>query len=274
MKYYYREHISGYQKMKINRMKSWGELHGNPDGFENFSSRSFLDNILPQLHFSSIQPTVLEYGCGTGPGAFYLAKKGFKVHGIDLIPTAIEVARQLALELGLDIQFEVQDICNLSHEGKKYDMIVDSYCLQGIITDEDRKRIFSGVRARLKSNGYYLISSAMYDEDRHHLEDKIIDRNTGKIYSRYDEDALFDIESEVYYDTFFQDLDRKDKPTDYDGTIEINGTWYIITRRYRKPETLKTELEGQGFKVLFQSGSWGENLVCVLAGNNISNNII
>lgn len=216
--------MAGYQKMKTKEMKSWGELHGNPDDLENFSSRSFLDNVLPQLYFSSDQPTVLEYGCGTGPGAFYLAKKEFKVHGIDLIPTAIDVARQLALEQGLDIQFEVQDICNLSHEGKKFDMIVDSYCLQGIITDEDRNKVFSTVQSRLKPNGYYLISSAMYSEERHHLENKIVDPNTGIVYSRYDENALFDLENEIYYSVFFEDSDLNDDPTDYDGTIKIAGT--------------------------------------------------
>lgn len=259
--------------MKTKGLKSWGELHGNLGDLENFSSKHFLENVLPQLHFSSSQSNVLEYGCGTGPGAMFLAKNGFKVHGIDLVPTAIAVAKQLAIEQGLEIRYEVQDICNLPQVGNKYDLIVDSYCLQGIITDLDRNKVFSGVRARLKPNGYYLISTAMYDKNRHHPDDEIFDQNTRRIYTRYDEDALYDVGSETYYDIFFQDQQKVDAPTDYDGTIEIAGTWYILYRRYRKPESLKAELESNGFKVLYQSGRWGENLVCVLTRNNFSNEI-
>lgn len=144
-------------------------------------------------------------------------------------------------------------------------MIVDSYCLQGIITEEDRKSVFSAVKDRLKSDGYYLISTVMFNIKRHHPEDKIIDPKTGKVYNRYDENALFDPESEIYYDIFFEDQDLSHTPSDYEGTFEIDGTWYIIKRIYRKPETLSRELQTQGFKVLYQIGNLGENIVCKIA---------
>ena len=105
--------------------------------FERFSSRTFLEKALTQLYFSVPYPEVLEYGCGTGAGACFLAKRGFKVDGMDLIPTAIELAKRFVEEQNLAICYQVRDICELPHEGKKYDMVVDSFCLQSIVTDAD-----------------------------------------------------------------------------------------------------------------------------------------
>lgn len=44
----------------------------------------------------------------------------------------------------------------------------------------------------------------------------------------------------------------------------MNGEWYIPRRRYRKPESLKIELENNGFRVIHQSGEEGENIICTL----------
>ena len=131
MRYYYREHLAGYDWVKREGKRTWHEM--KPDAFENFSSRKVLEGILPRLQFSVDQPEVLEYGCGTGPGACFLAQRGFLVDGLDLIPTAIEIARTNASELGVDISFGVQDMCELSHVGKQYDLIVDSFCLQSFV---------------------------------------------------------------------------------------------------------------------------------------------
>lgn len=72
----------------------------------------------------------------------------------------------VAAERDLDIHCQVQDVCELPAAGAAYDMIVDSYCLQGIVLDKDRVKVFSNVGARLKSEDYYLVSTAVFDEGR------------------------------------------------------------------------------------------------------------
>jgi len=74
MKYYYREHILGYQRVKAEGKTAWAEIHGHT-GFENFSSRAFLEAVLPQLWFSVTHPAGLEVGCGTGPGICLLSER-------------------------------------------------------------------------------------------------------------------------------------------------------------------------------------------------------
>ena len=253
MKYYYREHIKGYEQVKAEGKTAWAEIQGYT-GFENFASREFLKKVLPLLHFSVPHPTVLEYGCGTGPGACFLAEKGFQVDGIDLIPLAIEIAKEQAEERNLSIHYEVQDICELPHEGKLYDMIVDSYCLQGIVTDEDRQKVFAAVRARLKAEGYFLISSAIFNESWYRPDDIIPDAQSGIVYNGYGESMIIDMQSSIVY------IRLEESPGNYEDAVQISGAWYLPIRRHRKPPALKAEIEAAGFDVSYQDG---EDMICV-----------
>jgi SAM-dependent methyltransferase len=253
MKYYYREHILGYQRVKAEGKTAWAEIHGS-EGFENFASRPFLEVALPTLRFSSAHPSALEYGCGTGAGACYLAERGFHVHGIDLIPLAIEMAREQARARGLDVDYAVGDICALPHEGVRYDLIVDSYCLQCIVTDADRARVYAAVRARLRPEGYYLVSTAIYDPGRLRQE-TVVDRRRGIVYNRYGENGLIDLRTSIV----LQSLGGE--PGDYEDAVEIDGSWYLPNRRHYRPPALRAELESAGFRVLYQDGG---QVVCAL----------
>jgi cyclopropane fatty-acyl-phospholipid synthase-like methyltransferase len=73
-RYYYHEHQSDYAVVKAKGLKLRAALYGHPD-FEAFSSRSYLEATLPRLEVPQ-DARVLELGCGTGPGACFLAKRG------------------------------------------------------------------------------------------------------------------------------------------------------------------------------------------------------
>ena len=257
MKYYYREHLKGYQQVKDEGKTSWAEIHGW-NGFENFASREFLEKVIPKLDFPDTHPNVLEYGCGTGPGACFLAERGFRVDASDLIPLAIEIAREQAEKRNLDIHYEVMDICELPHDGKKYDLIVDSYCLQGIVTDHDRNKVFAAVRARLKPAGYYLISSAVFDESRFKPNDTVLDKNSGIVYNWYGDNLVINMQTCIVYTML------KESPDNYEDAIQINDAWFLPVRRHRKPPDLKAELESSGFNVshIDIPNQDGEHMVC------------
>jgi hypothetical protein len=46
MKYYEPEHIEGYKRVKAEGKSAWAEMHGE-EGYDNFSSRTFLEAVLP-----------------------------------------------------------------------------------------------------------------------------------------------------------------------------------------------------------------------------------
>jgi len=258
MKYYYREHIDGYERVKAEGHLAWHtRLNGKP--FDDFCSRPFLEYALPQLELAEARPRALEIGCGTGVGACFLAQRGFRVDAIDLIPDAIEIAREVAAERQLDINFRVQDVCDLSPRGDQYDLIVDSYCLQAIVFDEERARMFAAVKARLRPGGYYLVSTAMFDKERFRQDETVTDARTGRVCHRYGDKGIIEAETGIAY------VELEESPDHYEGTIEIAGVWYLPSRRHHRPPALKAELEQAGFAVLYQGGEYGENVICTLA---------
>ena len=261
-KYFYLEHLADYAELKAKGLRSRGELYGNPDDFSEFSSKSFLVETLPRL---DIKPDarILELGCGTGPVACFLAQLGYRVHGIDIIPDAIDKAKAIAAEQCLDIQYEVLDVCQFPREGEPYHLIVDSYCSQSMVTDSDRDAMFSGIKSRLAKNGYFLMSCCVFESDREDAKTQIVDSTTGKVYTRFDQDALWDSDTETCYSPFQPDPFRPSVgPADYEGTIYMNDVWYIHKRCYRTSENLRLELERHGFKILEQSGEVTENTIC------------
>ncbi len=182
---------------------------------------------------------VLEYGCGTGPAACFLASRGFRVHAVDLIPRAIALAREFARQRALDIRFDVQDMCALANTpaARQYDLVVDSFCLQSIVTDADRADLFAAVRARLAPSGHYLISTAMYEPVRDYGEGFRYDETTGVC-----REEVPDQEAGAHR---------------FDGAVQIGGRWYRPHRRHQRPEALHAELTRAGFEVLSQESPFG-----------------
>ena len=166
--------------------------------------------------------------------------------------------------MGLDIRYETMDVCELPPQGEPYDLIVDSYCTQGIVMDQDRDRMFRAIKCRLAKRGYLLLSCCVLEESRLDRGVTITDSATGRIYVQFDTSDLFDLETETCYNRWRPREGLLDAvPEDYDGTVRINGEWYIHRRRYRTPANLRKELERHGFEVLEQSGEVMENAVCV-----------
>lgn len=257
MRYYYPEHAAGYRRVKAEGKVAWGEIHGE-EGFDNFAARGFLAAALPTLRFDHSEPTVLNYGCGTGPDACFLAQHGFRVEAVDLIPTAIEIARRQASARGLDIQYAVQDICELPQAGKQYDMIVDSYCLQCIVFDSERQHLFAKVGARLKPAGFYLISTAIMDEEHQqllHPEDTFTDEATGIVYTRYGGEII-----DTRTGIVLNPLDTC--PAGLPDAVRINDRWYLPHRRHLTPAQLEAELAGAGFPVIWRYPEHAGSVVC------------
>lgn len=177
MKYYEPEHIDGYARLRAEGKSAWGQLHGEAT-FEDSEIRGVLAEVMPRLHFDTAHPAVLEYGCGTGPGACLLAERGMRVCGIDQSPVAIEMARREAAKRGLTIDYRVGDVCTDLPAGERYDLVVDSFCLQCIVTDDDRANLFRFVKSALKPFGRYVIATAGYSPDRQY-GDASFDRGTG-----------------------------------------------------------------------------------------------
>lgn len=74
---------------------------------------------------------ILDVGCGPGNFAAYLAKQGFRLHGIDISPKMIEAARRLVP----GHQFDVADCRAIGTRDQTYDGVLAAYSLLHLTRD-------------------------------------------------------------------------------------------------------------------------------------------
>lgn len=137
----------------------------------------------------------------------------------------------------MSVRFEVEDICRWGEPEQQYDYVIDSFCLQSIVTDEDRSRVLHGVRKRLNPGGRYLISTAMYSPDREYGPD------------HYDADS---------------GIEWTSAPGPSLDAMIRGGSWYVPHRRHLRASALRAELEQHGFRVVEQSEPSGGDVVSEL----------
>ena len=70
---------------------------------------------------------VLDLACGQGRNSVWLAMQGHEVTGIDLSDVGIAQARQLAANVGVDVDFRVGDVVGDWEPDAEYDLILLSY---------------------------------------------------------------------------------------------------------------------------------------------------
>jgi SAM-dependent methyltransferase len=76
---------------------------------------------------------VLDVGCGEAAISLALAERGYTTVGLDLSPTAIDLARREAAKRGLtNVTFEVADISSFTGHDGRFGTIVDSTLFHSI----------------------------------------------------------------------------------------------------------------------------------------------
>jgi SAM-dependent methyltransferase len=102
----------------------------------------------------------LDVGCGSGRDAIYLAKRGWQVTAVDAVETAVDSAKQRAVEEGVDVQWVAADVAELSRLGLKpgYDLLYDFGCIHGL-TDAQRQGAAAGL-TQLAAPGAMLLITA------------------------------------------------------------------------------------------------------------------
>lgn len=98
---------------------------------------------------------VLDLATGTGNAALLAAQSGAVVTGIDASRRLIEVARQRAVEAGVDASFEHADLQALPFEDDTFAVALSVF---GIIFAPDAERAFAEMMRVLRPNGRALLS--------------------------------------------------------------------------------------------------------------------
>jgi ubiquinone/menaquinone biosynthesis C-methylase UbiE len=100
---------------------------------------------------------LLDAGCGTGMMALRIAAwhPNCKVHGIDLSPKMIAVARRDAEEQGLTVDFRVGSIIDLPYPDDSFDVVITNIMYHHLDLAEKRQAV-SEIARVLKPGGHYV----------------------------------------------------------------------------------------------------------------------
>ena len=180
MDYRYEQNEAGYQRLQKRAGRA---VDYAVRSFEDFDLRSFLEAVLPPMTLSGARPRAFEYGTGTGPGACFLAARGFVVDAVDISPTAIALARRFADQRRLTVSFAVCDIRSMTPPGPLYNLVVDNFCLQWLVADNERRRVLAMARSLLKLGGNFLVGTVPYRAGRDFGTDRF-DPSTGIVHRR------------------------------------------------------------------------------------------
>lgn len=101
---------------------------------------------------------VLDVGCGEAAVDLYLAERGFTTVGLDLSPTAIELAKAEAAKRGLtNASFEVADISAFGGYDGRFNTIVDSTLFHSVPVEAREGYQQSIVRAAAPGASYFVL---------------------------------------------------------------------------------------------------------------------
>jgi 2-heptyl-1-hydroxyquinolin-4(1H)-one methyltransferase len=101
---------------------------------------------------------VLDVGCGEAAVDLYLAERGYTTVGLDLSPTAVELAKAEAAERGLtNASFEVADISAFTGYDGRFETIVDSTLFHSIPVEARDGYQQSIVRAAAPGASYFVL---------------------------------------------------------------------------------------------------------------------
>ena len=100
-----------------------GEYRAGPDP----NTAAMLDALEPLAG-----KRVLDFACGAGITACFLAARGASVTGIDISPASIQRARELATAVGVDVDFIAGELTADSFAPESFDAVAGHYALHHV----------------------------------------------------------------------------------------------------------------------------------------------
>jgi 2-polyprenyl-3-methyl-5-hydroxy-6-metoxy-1,4-benzoquinol methylase len=147
----------------------------DPNWFDGFFEQEWLDEIALHLPDEGTQSQVdfvverlglepgariLDIACGHGRHSLELARRGFRVTGVDLSPRSLELAREAAKEEGLDAEFVERDARELDFDAE-FDAAINLFTsVIGYFEDDaDTQKVLNAVARALVPGGSFLVDT-------------------------------------------------------------------------------------------------------------------
>ncbi len=139
-------------------MKEWNDIYETtPLEKIPWHSEEPAEYLVELVENGMVKGPVLDICCGAGNNAVYLAKRGFRVYGIDISEKAIELAKERARRENAKCDFIIGDVNNLPYPDKKFNFIFDRGCFHHI-PKELKKKFVDGIVRVLRKGGKYQLN--------------------------------------------------------------------------------------------------------------------
>lgn len=99
---------------------------------------------------------ILDLYCGYGRHAIELAKRGYRVTGVDATEAFLAIAGQKAAEEGADVAFRLLDMRDLDYDGE-FDAVINMFAAFGYFSDSENAAVLGKVATALRPGGLFLI---------------------------------------------------------------------------------------------------------------------
>ena len=210
---------------------------------ESFGQRAseevdFIEEVL-SLHKNA---KILDLCCGLGRHSIELAKRGYRITGVDVTSQYLEIARNKSEKRGVKIDFIESDMRNISFY-EKFDVVINMFTSFGYFEeDKDNLKVLQNISNALKPEGKFLIDVVNRDWIiRNYRERDWRETDKGLVF----EFRKFDLARSINYGK--QIIIREGKK------IEID----VPLRMYSFHE-LRSMLESVGLKVIASYGGFNK----------------
>lgn len=126
---------------------------------------------------------ILDLGCGTGRNSNYLADLGNKVIGIEISKTALNIAKDRANDMGLQVDYRLGDI------GEKYEIeynsidVVLDVTSSNSLNEKGREIYLNEVNRIMKVGGYFFVRALAKDGNKN--VKNLLKASPGREYDTY-----------------------------------------------------------------------------------------
>lgn len=114
-----------------------------------------------KLYEAHLPPTAIVglIGCGTGRDLIGLARKGYRVEGVDLSPEMLRVAQDYLAQTGIEGGLHCADIYEFEFPSGSYDALIFSNCTYTLIPGSSRRvELLKRLRSRLFPQGSVILT--------------------------------------------------------------------------------------------------------------------
>ena len=221
--------LNPYKKLSRVYDKGWGDF--------SIQYVSLVNGLLQERGVNKAR--ILDIACGTGILALELARCGHTVHGTDISPEMIDIAKTKAIGLP-NLSFAVKDMTRFRSEGK-FDMVTCTFdSINYLRRLYDVRKMMYSVASVLDSGGIFLFDS-----------------NTKYLYIKHKDELL---KREINGEEFLHMCEYRTRGNIATTTFSFSdGTYEIHRQRPYHYDEIKPLLDKAGLHTLHLF-SWFERL--------------